>query len=305
MIQPSSDERIRRRSFLIAFFAVASLPLSSPHAAAGTTILFTASTDITGGHNPSAPNDHNMYIPDISPGVKLSPDPAYLNNQDVGPIDGIKYGPSFTQVPNVVTGTTGWVSSTVTIQASGQYRLIWEVANTINAAGQDALATDNIRLGGNSLFQFNDGIPMGFTKLGSYGTSAGVTGLSPSGKDEAFAWLDVLPSPHATKVTPLFDPSYTTGLGDGYSASRLYSSVFTATKGQTLMIDTAFLTNDGGNYADYGIVALQSVPEPSSLILAALGGIGVGGHCLRRHLTRSRRWRNEPSGIRLEPQCRS
>ncbi len=64
------------------------------------------------------------------------------------------------------------------------------------------------------------------------------------------------------------------------------------------MIDSAFLTNDGGNYADYGIVALQSLPEPSSLILAALGLIGVGGHRLHRYLTRSRRWRNES-------QCRS
>ncbi len=96
MTQPSSVERIRKRTFLIAFFALALLPLSSPHASAGTTILFTASTDYTGGFNTIAPNSNNAYIPSISPGVTLSPDPAYLNNQNVGPLDGISYGPSYT-----------------------------------------------------------------------------------------------------------------------------------------------------------------------------------------------------------------
>ncbi len=227
MTQPSSVERIRKRTFLIAFFALALLPLSSPHASAGTTILFSASTDFTGGFNTIAPNSNNAYIPSISPGVTLSPDPAYLNNQNVGPLDGISYGPSYSAGPGRRSPAPPASSPRrVTIQATGQYRLIWEVANVINAAGQDALAIDNIRLGGNSLFQFNAGLPMGFTGLGSYGTSGGVPGLSPTGSDGAFAWLDVQPPPHATDVAPLFDPLYTTGLGDGYSASRLYSSEF-------------------------------------------------------------------------------
>ena len=251
--------------------------------------MYTASTDFTGGFNTIVPNSNNLYIPSVSPDVTLNPDPAYLNNQNVGPLDGISYGPSYSQVAGTVTGTTGWVNTSVTIQATGQYQLIWEVANTINCAGADALATDNILLGGNPLFQFNSGLPSGFTGLGSYGTSGGVPGLSPSGGDGAFAWMDVQTPPNATNVAPLFDPLYTTGLGDGYSASRLYSATFTATAGEVLSLDAAFLTNDGGNYADYGIVALQSIPEPSSLILAALGGIGLGGHALRRHLTRARR----------------
>ncbi len=257
-------------------------------AAAGQ-ILFTASTDFTGGFNTIVPDSNNLYIPSVSPGVTLSPDPAYLNNQNVGPLDGISYGPSYSQVAGTVTGTTGWVTSTYTIPACGQYQLVWEVANTINCAGQDALALGNIRLDNQPLFSFSSGLPSGFTGLGSYGTSGGVPGLSPTGSDGAFAWLDVQPPPNATDVAPLFDPSYTTGLGDGYSASRLYSATFEACAGDTLMIDSAFLTNDGGNYADYGIVALQSLPEPSSLLLAALGTIAVAGCVLRQHLAAPRR----------------
>jgi hypothetical protein len=96
--------------------------------------------------------------------------------------------------------------------------------------------------------------------------------------------MDVQPPPHATNVAPLFDPLYTTGLGDGYSASRLYSSSFQAKAGDTLQVDSAFLTNDGGNYADYGVVALQAVtPEPSSLVLVGMGGAGLLIQALRRH----------------------
>jgi hypothetical protein len=252
-------------------------------ARAGTTILFTASTDFTGGFNSIAPNSNNVYIPSVSPGVTLSPDPAYLNNQNVGPLDGISYGPSYSQVPGTVTGTTGFVTSTVTIPTTSTYRIIWEVANTINCAGADALATDNILLNNQSLFSFSSGLPTGFTGLGSYGTSGGVPGLSPSGGDGAFAWMDVQPPPNATNIAPLFDPLYTTGLGDGYSASRLYSATFSASEGDVLQVDSAFLTNDGGNYADYGIVALQSVPEPSTLILALMGTIGLARLASRRN----------------------
>lgn len=174
-----------------ALVVAAWLPVSSAFAASSTTILYTASTDYTGGFNTIVPNSNNVYIPAISPGVTLSPDPAYLNNQNVGPLDGISYGPDYSQVPGTTSGTTGWVTSTYTIPTTGSYQLIWEVANVVNAAGADALATDNIRLNNQPLFTFSNGLPGGFSGLGSYGTSGGVSGLAPSGGNAAFAWMDV------------------------------------------------------------------------------------------------------------------
>ncbi len=272
----------------IALLIAASLPASGPGAKADL-ILFTASTDFTGGFNTIVPNSNNVYIPSISPGVALSPDPAYLDNQNVGPLDGISYGPSYSQVPGTTSGTTGWVTSTVTIPTTGFYRLIWEVANTVNCAGADALAAGNILLNGVSLFGFAGGLPSGFTGLGSYGTSGSIPGLTASEPDGAFAWMDVQPPPHTTGVDPLFDPLYTTGLGDGYSASQLYSATFGADAGDNLRVDSAFLTNDGGNYADYGIVALSGppLPEPSSLAITALGAVVLGGYGAARRRGRS------------------
>ena len=56
-----------------------------------------------------------------------------------------------------------------------------------------------------------------------------------------------------------------------------------ATAGQTISLDAAFMTSDGGPFDDYGIVALQSVPEPSSLMIAiAASAIGLAGACLRK-----------------------
>ena len=127
-------------------------------------------------------------------------------------------------------------------------------------------------------------MPAGFTGVGNYGTSGPVADLAPSGSDTYFAWMDVAPPPSSTNVAPIFDTV------DVYSASRLYSPVFSANAGDVITLDAAFLTNDGSPYADYGIVALVSVPEPSSLILAALGAlgaIGMAGHALRRHLARA------------------
>ena len=64
--------------------------------------------------------------------------------------------------------------------------------------------------------------------------------------------------------------------GRWLSASRLYSATFTANAGDVLSLDVAFLTNDGSPYADYGIVALESVPEPSSLILGVTAALKLG-----------------------------
>jgi PEP-CTERM motif len=286
-----------RRWMVIGVAASALVHLASRNSAADLTVLFTASTDYTGAvpnlngtYGYSYPNDpvnQNPYIPAISAGVTLSLSSNGLDGNFVGPLpDGSTYGP-FGYNANA-GGSTGWVTATYTIPTSGTFQLVWEVANVVNCAGSDALATDNIRINGTSLFQFQPGgvgaLPSGFTGLGNYGTSGGVSDLAPSGGGAAFAYMDVQPPPSSTNVAPIFDTV------DGYSASRLYSATFTANAGDTLTLDSAFLTNDGGNYADYGIVALQSaVPEPSSLLIAALGAIAMAGYALCRHGRRGAR----------------
>jgi len=264
-------------------------------AVADLTVLFTASTDFTGavpnggGYGNSYPNDpvnQNPNIPAISAGVTLSAPSGGFDGNVVGPLpDGSMstYGP-FGYNANA-GGSTGWVTMSYTIPTSGTFQLVWEVANVINCAGSDALATDNIRINGNSIFAFQPGnvLPSGFSGLGNFGTSGAVTDLAPSGGSAAFAWMNVAPPPNTTGVAPVFDTV------DGYSASRLYSAVFTANAGDTLTLDAAFLTNDGSPYPDYGVVALQSVPEPSSMIVAALGAIGMLGYALARRRARADR----------------
>ncbi len=57
-----------------------------------------------------------------------------------------------------------------------------------------------------------------------------------------------------------------------------------------LCIDVAFLTNGGTtSYPDYAAVELQSIPEPSSLVLAALGIAGAAGMIARRRAGANRR----------------
>jgi hypothetical protein len=279
-----------RRWILMGLAAFVSVELAGRSAAAGTTVLFTASTDYTGAtpnadgtYGYSYPNDpvnQNANIPGISPGVTLSQASGGFDGNQVGPLpDGSTYGP-FGFNANA-GGSTGWVTTSYTLPTSGTFQLIWEVANVINCAGSDALATDNFRLNGNLLFPFQtSGLPSGFSGLGNYGTSGAVADLAPSGGESAFAWMDVSPPPNSTNVSPIFDTV------DGFSASRLYSATFTASAGSTISLDAAFLTNDGSPYADYGIVAMQSVPEPSSLITAAMGVIGMAGFALCRRQSR-------------------
>jgi PEP-CTERM motif len=280
--------RICHHWLVLGVAACASMHLTGAQSAADSIILFTASTDYTGAvPNPngtsgySYPNDpvnQNPYIPGISAGVTLSQTGGGFDGNIVGPLpDGSTYGP-FGYNANA-GGSTGWVTASFTVPTSGVFQLVWEVANVVNCAGSDALATDNVTLNGNQLFNFQPGgLPAGFTGLGSYGTSAGVQDLAPSA-GAAFAFMDVQPPLSSTNVAPIFDTV------DGYSASRLYSAAFSASAGDTLSLDSAFLTNDGSPYADYGIVALVSVsavPEPSSMVLAVLGAIGTVGIALCR-----------------------
>jgi hypothetical protein len=278
------SERVKRprfwiRSIILIAAGLAWLWMIKP-ASAGDIILYTASTDNTGGVNPiSVPNNNNPHIPTVDPNVTLSPNPALLDGNKVGPLNGITYGPL--DALGDTGGTTGWVTASYTIQAKGYYQLVWEVSNTTGATGQSALATDNVLLGGKPLFNFQAGgagvLPTGLTGEGtsggkpSFGTSGGITGLEPSGGDKAFAWID-----STGGLKPIFDTV------DGNSAARLYSASFFVSAGTSLSIDAAFMTNDGGPFDDYGIIALQSVPEPSSVILAALGLCGAMGLAVRQ-----------------------
>jgi PEP-CTERM motif len=285
----SVKRRCRTQWLIIGVAALASLHFSGRDAVAGLTVLFTASTDYTGATpNPDGsygyayPNDpvnQNPYIPAISAGVTLTQARGGFDGNLVGPLpDGSTYGP-FGFNGNA-GGSTGWVTTSYVVPTSGTYQLIWEVANTINCAGSDALVTDNVAINGSPIFAFTPGgvgaLPSGFFGAGNYGTSGAVNDLAPSGGSAAFAYMDVQPPPSSTNVAPIFDTV------DGYSASRIYSATFTANANDVLTLDVAFLTSDGSPYDDYGVVALQSVPEPSSLVMAVIGTLGMVGYALRR-----------------------
>jgi hypothetical protein len=174
-------------------------------ASAGDIILYAASTDNSGGISPiSVPNNNNPYIPSIDPTVTISPNPASLDGNTVGPLNGITYGP-FGFI-NDTGGTTGFVTSSYTLPTNGNFRLIFEVSNTIDCTGQSALATDNILLNGNPLYNFQPGgvgvLPTGLTGHGTFGTSGAISGLSPSGGNAAFAWLDSTGGQTPTAASP-------------------------------------------------------------------------------------------------------
>jgi hypothetical protein len=285
----SVKPRCRTQWVIVGVAALLSLHFAGRDAVADLTVLFTASTDYTGATPnldgsygyayPNDPINQNPYIPAISAGVTLSQATGGFDGNSVGPLpDGSTYGP-FGYNGNA-GGSTGWVTTSYVLPTSGTYQLVWEVANTINCAGADALATDNIAINGSSIFTFSNGgvgaLPSGFSGLGNYGTSGAVNDLPPSGGSGAFAYMDVQPPPSSTNVAPIFDTV------DGYSASRIYSATFTANANDVLTLDVAFLTSDGSPYDDYGVVALQSVPEPSSLVMAVIGTLGMVGYALRR-----------------------
>ena len=158
---------------LLCMGAFASLLLIEPSHALADTVLFTASTDNTGGAFPvSVPGTNNVNIPAIDPGVTLTPNPALLDGNITGPLNGVTYGP-FGFGANA-GGNTGWVSISDTVSATGLYQLIWEVAGADPKIGS-ALVIDNIRVNGNLLFGFESGIPGGFSPLGTVGTSGPLT----------------------------------------------------------------------------------------------------------------------------------
>ena len=265
---------------LVAFVLI---NLSTVHA---DTVLFTASTDNTGGAFPvSVPGTNNPNIPTIDPGVTLNPNPALLDGFQTGPLGGVTYGP-FGFGGNG-GGNTGWVSVSETVSVSGLYRLIWEVAGADPKIGS-ALAFDNVRVNGNLLFGFEGGIPGGFNALGTVGTSGSVPVSDPVGgtnppafsptEGSLFAYMDI-----SGGITPIYDTV------DGYLGSRLYSSLFNLNAGDTLTMDLAFLTNEGDPFHDYGIATLSFVPEPSGLVVASIALTILGiGESARRSARRRR-----------------
>lgn len=157
--------RYRTQWLLVGLAALASVHVAGRDATADLTVLFTASTDDTGGvpnadgsYGAAYPNDpvnQNPYIPAISAGVTLSQASGGFDGNFVGPLpDGSTYGP-FGFNGNA-GGSTGWVTTSYVLPTSGTYQLIWEVANTINCAGSDALVTDNIAINGSSIFSFSN-----------------------------------------------------------------------------------------------------------------------------------------------------
>jgi hypothetical protein len=240
----------------------------------GDVILFTASTDNTGGANPvSVPGTNNPNIPTISAGVTVTPNPALLDGNITGPLNGISYGP-FGFGANG-GGNTGWVNISYTAVDSGLVRLVWEVAGADAKIGS-ALLTDNVRIDGNLQYGFESGLPAGSTALGTVGTSGALNvtdssnnPLPPFNPTEGskFAWLDI-----SGGVTPIYDTV------DPYTGSQLFSAAFQLNAGSTLTLDAAFLTNEGDPFHDYGIVTLQVVPEAPGLTLALIG-MTVGAGC--------------------------
>ena len=268
---------------LLCTGAIATLLLIEPSHALADTVLFTASTDNTGGAFPvSVPGTNNVNIPTIDPGVTLTPNPALLDGNITGPLNGVTYGP-FGFGANG-GGNTGWVSISDTVSMTGLYQLIWEVAGADPKIGS-ALVIDNVRVNGNLLFGFESGIPGGFSPLGTVGTSGPLTVTDALGnplpnfdptEGSKFAFLDI-----SGGITPIYDTV------DPFLGSRLYSSLFNLTAGDNLTLDMAFMTNEGAPFFDYGIASLNFVPEPSGLLtasiaIAVLGAAGLIRRSCRR-----------------------
>ena len=171
------------------------------------------------------------------------------------------------------------------------YQLIWEVANTINCAARCRYGQrcHQRKLDLYLYARWSRRIALGLQWAGELRSFGAVNDLAPSGGSGAFAYMDVQPPPSSTNVAPIFDTV------DGYSASRIYSATFSANAGDMLTLDAAFLTSDGSPYDDYGLVAPQSVPEPSSLVMAVIGTLGVLGCALcQSHNRAGRCWDKHP-----------
>jgi len=261
----------RKRTAALALLAV--LWLARGPVAPAATVLYSASVDSSIGTGNPASVPYNgvtgflsyAIVPSISPGVTINPDPALLGGTRTGALNGVMYGQASSN--GSTTGTTGFAHVSFTIGSTGMYQLTWEVSNVLDSTRGSALAIDNVRLGSSLLYGFESGIPAGFTALGTVGTSGPIVGLAPT-EGSRFAYLDT-----TGKVAPILNTGPDGALAT--SGSRLVSSSFSATSGQVLSLDLAFLTNDSDPFDDYAIAVLTpaptTIPEPHSLIMLAMG----------------------------------
>jgi hypothetical protein len=114
---------------------------------------------------------------------------------------------------------------------------------------------------------FNNGLPAGFVCSGTCGTSgaSGVVPLAPTGGTQ-FGWV-------GTRFeSPVENPL---GVAETTNGSRLLSSAFTTTAGQSLGFFFNYVTSDGFDeevfFADYAYVRLvnEAAPGASTLLFTA------------------------------------
>ena len=101
---------------------------------------------------------------------------------------------------------------------------------------------------------------------GTYGTSAAIPGLA--------ATAGMRPSPGSdrrarSRRLTIPRPPFATA-----TRPQIFSAPFFDEAGWSLSLDAAFVTSDGGPFADYGSIALQSILEPPSLVMFATATIG-------------------------------
>jgi len=112
-------------------------------ATSGAVVATLANANTSSAGAPSVPAQGGP-APAVSAGVTLSPSQAYFNGLSTGPVGGDTYGPgSYSGGPG---GSTGWITSTYTIPATGSYRLFFLVSDVGDTGVDSGLAVDEIGL---------------------------------------------------------------------------------------------------------------------------------------------------------------
>ena len=91
---------------------------------------------------------------DLSPGVTLTPSPAFFDGVETGPLGGGTYGPG--KFGGGAGGASGWVTSSY-LPGAGSYQLYVAVSNVDDTEENSALAFDSIRFDSRSEPRSDDG----------------------------------------------------------------------------------------------------------------------------------------------------